>query len=65
MVLAALMVGLMGCNDRSGESVTATRAPRAPASSPAVVFAKTTFAHGNAIVTDRGLEVHLTTAPIE
>lgn len=63
---------MLACGNKSDDSprVPPTRPPE-PKPAPLVfgpVFsrdtAKTTFAHGNAIIIDRGLEVHLTNAPI-
>lgn len=67
-----LVLGVLACG-KTDDSSPVPQAPPPQPKPPAFVFGpvfdrdttKTTFAHGNAIVGDRGLEVHLTTAPIE
>ena len=71
---AVLILGVLACGKKSDDSPAPapTTQPPQTKQSPFVFgpvldrdTTKTTFSHGNAIIVDRGLEVHLTNAPIE
>ena len=72
MLRAVLVLGMLACGKQSDDSPPAPPTEAPQPKPPPFVFGpvfdrdttKTTFAHGNAIVVDRGLKVHLTNAPI-
>ena len=72
MARAVLVLTLLACGNRRDDAPGGSPTPAPEAKPPPFAFGpvldhdttRTTFEHGNAILVDRGLEVHLTNAPI-